>query len=326
MTGTQAPPRRNTALPWVALVLVYLFWGSTYLGIRVAVETIPPFTMAGTRYLLAGALLYPVARRRSREGAPTGRQWRAAAGVAILLLVGGNGLVTFGEQTVASGIAALLVATVPLWMVLFDRFTGAVRLRWQLIVGLLLGLVGIALLVRPWTSNDIDPTGSVIILTAAMLWALGSVRSRNADLPTDPLVSTGLQMLLGGAALTALGLATGEWSDLDVGAISASSYWGVAWLVGPGSIIGFSAYVYALRTLPTPTVATYAYVNPVVAVVLGWAILGESHTVHSIAGGAVIAIAVVMIVTYRSRSQATNENAAPIAAIMEDDSDDLDRH
>lgn len=287
-------------LPWVALAAVYLFWGSTYLGIRIAVETMPPFTMAGSRYLIAGALLYPFARRRARTSTVTREHWIGAAVVGGLLLVGGNGLLTYGEQTVPSGIAALLVATVPLWMVLLDRASGRQRLRAPVTAGLLLGLAGIALLVRPWADPEVDRPGALIILVASMLWAIGSLRSRSATLPQDPLVATGMQMLAGGAMLVLLGAVTGELGRLEVSGISWASVGAFTWLVGPGSIVAFSAYVYALRTLPTATVATYAYVNPVVAVVLGWVILDEQHTVGTLGAGAVIAIAVVLIVRVRT--------------------------
>ncbi|MFA9429952.1 EamA family transporter [Egicoccus sp. AB-alg2] len=301
------PPRaRGRALPWVALVAVYVLWGSTYLGIKVAIETLPPFTMAGVRFLLAGTLLYPLARRRPAAARPTRRQWAAAAGVGVLLLVGGNGLVTFAEQTIPSGIAALLVATVPLWMVALDRLTGGGRLRWQVVAGLVLGSAGVLLLVRPWegVGGEIDAVGAGIVLIGSLSWAIGSLRARTAPLPPEPLQGTAMQMLVAGVVLLLLGAATGEPADVRVGEVSAASLAALAWLVGAGSIVAFSAYGYALRTLPTATVATYAYVNPIVAVALGWAILGERLSGQTLLAGAVIAVAVVLIVTFRTRPAA----------------------
>jgi drug/metabolite transporter (DMT)-like permease len=197
-----APTARRIPTPWIALVCVYVLWGSTYLGIRVAVESFPPFVMAGVRFLLAGAILYPIARRRAGGPPPTREQWLGVGSVALALLVGGNGLLSYAEQTVPSGVAALLVATVPLWLVLFDRLRGAARLRRQARVGLALGLAGIALLVRPWTVPQVDRVGALVVLVASVLWALGSIRSRSAAAPADGLVATGMQMLVGGAALT----------------------------------------------------------------------------------------------------------------------------
>lgn len=294
-----APTARRIPTPWLALVAVYVLWGSTYLGIRVAVESFPPFTMAGVRFLLAGAILYPVARRRAGGPPPTREQWLGAGSVAVLLLVGGNGLLSYAEQTVPSGVAALLVATVPLWLVLFDRLRGAARLRTQTRVGLALGSVGIVLLVRPWTVPEVDRLGAAVVLVASASWALGSIRSRSAAAPTDGLVATGMQLVVGGAVLALLGSVTGEWPRVDLASASIGSIVAVGWLVVPGSIVALTAYNHALRTLPMSTVATYAYVNPVVAVVLGWVVLHERHGALTLVAGAVIASAVVLIVTTR---------------------------
>lgn len=312
--GVPGASRWRVPTPWVALVCVYVFWGSTYLGIRVAVESFPPFTMAGVRYLLAGAILYPIARLRRGGPPPTRQQWLGAASVAGLLLVGGNGLLSYAEQTVPSGVAALLVATVPLWLVLLDRVRGAARLRPLTRAGLALGLVGIVLLVRPWTTPEVDRVGALVVLVASVLWALGSIRSRSAPAPSDGSVATGMQMLVGGLALLTLGTVTGEWARVDLASASWASVAAVAWLVVPGSIVALTAYNHALRTLPTSTVATYAYVNPVVAVALGWVLLGERHEPTTLLAGAVIAVAVVIIVSRPRVRPAAATSSVPASA------------
>jgi drug/metabolite transporter (DMT)-like permease len=295
--------RRPRILAWAALFSVYLVWGSTYLAIRVAVETIPPFLMAGVRYLIAGVVLYPFARYHAGRNMdrPSAAHWRAATIIGALMLLGGNGLVSWAEQTVPSGIAALLVATVPIWLVLLDRVMGKARAGWIAIGGLLLGLVGVALLVMPAGPQRVHLAGAVGVLSAAFFWALGSLYSRSAPQPSSSLLSTSMQMLSGGAVLFVVAFAAGDFSRLDLGRVSIESILGVAWLIGPGSIIGMTSYIYVLKKLPTSTVGTYAYVNPIVAVFLGWVILDEVVTLQTLVGGAVILLAVVLTVAAQAR-------------------------
>ncbi|MGH9195891.1 MAG: EamA family transporter [Acidimicrobiia bacterium] len=303
-TTDQSPLRGGTShgpLAWLSLVAVYIFWGTTYLAIRVAVETLPPFLMAGVRYLIAGAVLYPFVRKSApdRVDPPRTKQWKAAALIGLLLLVGGNGLVSWAEQTVPSGIAALMVGAIPIWFVSLDRIFGKAKVSWQAVVGIVVGFGGVAILVRPTATHSIDLFGAAALVLAPLFWAIGSLYSRSAPLPSNSLKATALEMLFGGLWLVALGGLVGEWSQLDVTAVSVRSLMGLLWLIGPGSLIGFAAYTYALMKLPTSTVGTYAYVNPVVAVFLGWLILSEEITLQTIAGGAVIVGAVALTVTGR---------------------------
>jgi drug/metabolite transporter (DMT)-like permease len=254
------------------LLIVYVFWGGTYLGIRVAVETIPPFLMAGTRFLLAGTAVYLFAflsgARRPRK-----EHWIDAGIVGALLLLGGNGIVSWAEQRVSSGLAALLVATVPLWMMLLGLLRKNVRKPNSLSVfGLLLGFIGIAVLMAPsrGDSGNINPTGSIALLVAAFFWALGSQYSREARLPESPLLSVGMQMIVGGVLLLLVSGLLGEWSRLEIARISKRSVIGMSYLVLFGSIAAYSAYIWLLKNADPIWVSTYAFVNPIVAVFLGW--------------------------------------------------------
>ncbi|MER0247190.1 EamA family transporter [Streptomyces sp. HSW2009] len=290
-------PGVRPLLPWLALVTVWLLWGSTYLGIQLAVDTIPPLLMAGFRFLTAGAVLIAFVGPRHARGAerPTGRQLRSALIVAALLLVGGNGLLSIGETEVDSGLAALIVATVPVWMVVIHAAVTRTRITLAMGLGLLLGTVGVGLLVGG-PGARVDAGGAVLVLIGSLSWATGSVYARTAPLPKHPLVVAALQMLIGGVLLIAIGAVAGEFGRLDPGAISAASIGGFCWLVVAGSMVAFTAYGYANTHLPNDTMATYAYVNPVVAVALG-ALLGDERlSPHLLLGGAVIVSAVVLIV------------------------------
>jgi drug/metabolite transporter (DMT)-like permease len=281
-----------------ALGTVYVVWGSTYFGIRVAIETIPPMSMAALRFLVAGGLLYAWAvRRGDREGDRPGLvQWAAAAVVGASLLAAGNGAVTWGEQRIPSGIAALLIASVPLWMSLLGRVALAERLSWAALLGLALGFGGLVLLVRPSGTSRLDPLATVVVLGGALAWASGSVWSRRAPLPRRPLVATGMEMLAGGAVLAVAAVAGGEPGRIRLGEISASSMLAVAYLVVFGSLIAFTAYVWLLRNVRASVAATYAYANPVVAVALGAALGGEPLTGRTLVAGAVILTGVALIV------------------------------
>ncbi|WP_167736049.1 EamA family transporter [Nocardioides sp. 503] len=313
MTQTASPLRPLASspgwLPWTSLLVVYVVWGSTYLAIAIGVETVPPLLLAGTRYLVAGALMYAVVSRRRGPAAPAAgpdaprrvRQWAAAAVVGVMTLSIGNGGVSVAEQSVPSGVAALLVATVPLWMIVADRVlngrhVGAVRGA-----ALAVGLVGVAVLVHPGGGGVGSTSGLVILLVGSASWGFGSVVSGRLSLPADPLHSAALQMLTGGAALLAAAVVTGELGDLDAGHVSLRSLLALAYLVGPGSLLALTAYVVALRTLPTTTVATYAYVNPVVAVVLGALVLSEPVTAHLLVGAAIVTLGVAASLLARPR-------------------------
>lgn len=292
-------------LPWAALAVVYLVWGSTYLAIRVGVETLPPLLLAATRYLVAGAVLYPVAvrlgdRAARRTDRPGRHQWLAAAVIGTLLLAGGNGGVSYAEQTVSSGLAALLVATVPLWMVGADRLVNGKPVGRPAAGALVVGLIGVAILAGPGDASG-ALKGQVVLLLASASWGLGSVLSGRLALPARPLVGAAMEMLTGGAVLLVAAAATGEFARLHLDQVSTGSLVALLYLIGPGSLLALSAYVLALQRLPTSTVATYAYVNPVVAVALGAFILGEVITVPTIIGATVVLTAVALTLMARPR-------------------------
>lgn len=294
---------RRSALPAVAaLAVVYVVWGSTYLGILVAIESLPPFVMAFLRFGLAGALLFAWSIRRGDAAGdrPTRRQWGSAALLGGLLLVGGNGAVTWAEQFISSGLAALLIATLPLWMAVFARLLEGQRLAAQAVVGLVLGFAGVALLVRP-TAGASTLIGTFAVLGGAMSWAWGSLWSRRLDLPSRPLVATSMQMLMAAAIFAVLATLGGEWGRVDPAAVSGRSLAALAYLVVFGSILAFSAYVWLLRNVRTSVVSTYAFVNPVVAVMLGWSIAGELVDTRMLVAGGIVVLAVALIVTAPKR-------------------------
>ncbi|HVD15946.1 MAG TPA: EamA family transporter [Actinomycetota bacterium] len=296
-TTTERAPRLGLVI--LALGTVYLVWGSTYFGILIAIRTIPPMSMAALRFTVAGGLLYAWAvRRGDREGDRPGlAQWAAAAVVGTALLAAGNGAVTWAEQRIPSGIAALLIASVPLWMSILGRVLLAERLSWLAVVGLAVGFAGLVLLVRPSGTDRLDLTATVVVLGGALAWASGSVWSRRAPLPRRPLVTTGMEMLAGGAVLAVASVVGGEPARIRFAEISVSSVLAVAYLVVFGSLVAFTAYVWLLRNVRTSVVGTYAYVNPVVAVALGAVLGGEPVTGRALLAGAVILAGVALIVT-----------------------------
>jgi drug/metabolite transporter (DMT)-like permease len=288
-TGTQAA---SSLAIWSALLAVYIIWGSTYLAIRFAVETMPPFLMAGSRFLIAGTLLYAWRRARG-DSAPTRLEWRSAAIVGILLLAGGNGGVVWAEQRVISGVAALLIGTTPLWMTLMDAlWPGGRRPDRRAIAGVVIGFAGIVVLIGPaqfaGSTQRIDLPGAVMVIVAAVIWAGGSLYGRKAALPASPLLGTGMEMLAGGAALVLMGVVSGELGRLTLDEISTPSLLGWAYLIVAGSWGGFAAYTWLLRVAPTPLVSPYAYVNPVVAVLLGYLLAGEPLTPRVLFAAAII--------------------------------------
>jgi drug/metabolite transporter (DMT)-like permease len=296
----EARPARLRA--WIALVIVWIVWGSTYLGIRATVETIPPLLSAGTRFVVAGGLMVLIARVRLAGEWPgvTWRQLRSACIVGGLLLTGGNGLVSVGETRLASGLAALIVATVPSWMVVMNSAATRTRPTRAVVVALVLGAIGVAVLMGG-PGGELDLGAALLVLIAAVLWAAGTVYARSAPLPRDLLLTTALEMLAGGALLLVLAGARGEFLRLSLAAISLRSAIGLAWIIFAGAMVGFTAYIYANSQLPSETVGTYAYVNPVVAVALGALVDQEPVTFNVLLGGAIIVSSVVIIVRWRAR-------------------------
>jgi drug/metabolite transporter (DMT)-like permease len=307
-TAPTRPPERGTI--WLGLLVLYVVWGSTYLGIAIAVETIPPFLMAAVRFGIAGTVLMTWSLLRARRAfvAPTRREWRDTIIVGTLLLGGGMGMVAFGEQTIPSGVAALLIAMMPVWVAIFGRAFLGERLPRIAAVGIVVGFVGVAILVGPTIlgqAGSLDPLGLAAIIVSPIAWSLGSLyASHRATLPRQPLVATGTQMLAGGAVLALMAGVTGEFGRFDAAAVSRDSIGALAYLTVIGSLLAFTAYGWLLRVAPLPLIATYAYVNPVVAVILGAAVRHEPIDPRTLVAGAVIIGAVALIVTARGRMRA----------------------
>jgi drug/metabolite transporter (DMT)-like permease len=297
--ATPVPP--SAARIWAALLAVYVVWGSTYLAIRVAVETLPPFLMAGVRHLTAGLVLYAFAiRRGDREGdRPTWAGWRAAAVVGAALLLGGNGGVVWAEQYVSSGLAALFVSTLPIWMAVLDRVVYGQPIAPRVFGGLVLGFGGVALLVGRVETGGAEPWSALALLGASLCWASGSLYARTAPLPRRPLVGTAMQMLVGGVCLLVVGVLTGEPAQLHADAFTPQAVGAVIYLTLAGSLVGFTAYVWLLGVAPISLISTYAYVNPVVAVLLGWLVLDEPLNARLAVAGTAIVLAVALIATAR---------------------------
>ena len=302
-------PRTQILLAFLA---VYTIWGSTYLAIRFAVATMPPFLMAGVRFLIAGSILYLWLRLRGAER-PKLIHWRSALVIGALLLLGGNGGVSWAEVHVPSGLAALLVAAVPLWMALFDWLRpGGIRPTGLTLLGLLIGFAGVALLASQAEASGTGPQliGILALLVATCCWAIGSLYARSAPVPAMPLLGTGMEMLAGGAALVLVAGVTGEFGQVHFAAISLKSLLALAFLIIFGSLIGYSSYVWLLRHVSAARVSTYAYVNPVVAVFLGWAFASEPITWVTLVSAAVIISSVALITISRGR-RAQSQSATP---------------
>jgi drug/metabolite transporter (DMT)-like permease len=289
-----APAAAPAWLVWAALWVVYLVWGSTYLAIRVMVETVPPLLGAGVRFTVAGAVMLAVLAAH-RSVRPTRAQLLSALFIG-LLLPGANAVVTLAEQEVPSSVAALLIASVPLWVLVMRRAAGEPVSRAG-IVAVLVGFAGVALLLRPGEqSGDATVVGLAACVLAAVMWASGSFASPRVRLPGDPLVSTGWQMLLGGTVIVAVGLVAGEAGEVDLEAFSTRSVIALAYLIVFGSWLAFTAYAWLLQNAPISKVSTYAYVNPVVAIVLGFLILDEVVTPITLVGATIIVVAVALVV------------------------------
>jgi drug/metabolite transporter (DMT)-like permease len=298
----------------LALITVYLVWGSTYLAIAVANRSLPPLLMLSARFLIAGALLYGWSLWRGDVAAerPGRRQWLSAGVVGALLLFVDTGGVAWAEQRVASGTTALLVASVPLFIALIDRAVFGIRLGLGAVAGIGTGLLGVGLLVGP--SAHIDTLGAAVILVASFAWAAGSVYARVAPLPRKPVLSAAMQMLSAGVLLGVAGLAMGEGSRVHLGAMSSASLAAFAFLIVFGSLVAFTVYAWLLKNASTTLLSTYAYVNPAVAVFLGWALVGEHVGSKEIAAGIVILSSVALLVfgrAARTDAEPTSESLAP---------------
>lgn len=284
---------------WIALLALYIVWGSTYLAIRFTVETIPPFLSAGMRFLVSGIILF-VWRRAAGDALPTVRQWRSSAIVGIFLLLGGNGLVSVAEQYVPSGISALILGSMPLWMVSIEAVRpGGVKPNWLTILGLLIGFGGIFLLVGPaeltGAGHTLKPLGVGALLAAAFLWSVGSIYSRNVDMPSSSLMSTAAQMLTGSVVLFAVSALIGEWNNFSFSKVALNSWLGLSYLIAVGSLIGFVSYGWLLQNAPVSLVATYAYINPLVAVFLGAWLADEIVNTRILLAGLIIIGSVLLI-------------------------------
>ncbi|MFL5638248.1 MAG: EamA family transporter [Gemmatimonadaceae bacterium] len=286
-----------------AFASIYLVWGSTYLAIRYAVETIPPFLMGGLRFVISGAFLYAWARYRGAPR-PSRLHWRNAIIAGGFLLLGGNGAVVWAEQFVPSGLTALLVSILPFWLVIIEWIRPPRRRpSVAVLIGLVLGFLGIIVLVglgELGGRGDIRPLGALVLILGSLSWAIGSFWSRDAQLPESGLLTTGMEMLGGGALLLVVGVMTGELSDFDMQRVSSESMVGLAYLVTFGSLLGFTSYIWLLDKVSPARLGTYAYVNPIVAVLLGWAIAGEKLSARTAVAAVIVICAVALITTARS--------------------------
>jgi len=300
------PARTSPALLGAGLATIYVVWGTTYLGIRVGVETIPPFLLSGVRYVLAGLLLFGWVALRGglSAGWPTRRQWLSAVLTGTGLVAFGNGLISWGEQYLPSGSAALFIATVPLWMTALDRVFHKVPIRPAAAVGLGIGLGGLAVLVGPAAIRGGDLVPRLACLLAALGWAAATVYSRSAPFPNNPFQVAGMQMSAGGVVVLLVSLVSGDAARLNPAAVSVRSELAFFYLLFVGAILGFGVYMWLVKVAPLQLLGTYAYVNPLVAVILGHFLLGEQVTLQTMIGGGVIILGVALIVATQTRGGA----------------------
>lgn len=307
----------NLILLIAAFAAVYILWGSTYLAIKYAIETLPPFLMAGSRFVFAGAVLMIWARFSKDYERPKAAHWRTSFIVGTLLLLGGNGGVVFAQHYISSSLAALLVATEPFWIVLLSwLWLGKSRPNLKTILGIAVGFFGVWLLINGQTTNttsigSMQFFGAIAVMLAALSWATGSIYGLRAPVPKSAVLSAGMQMFSGGLVLLAVSLILGEWSNFNIAQVSANSLFGVIYLIIFGSLIGFTAYSWLLKNAQPAMVSTYAYVNPIIAVFLGWLIAGESFTGQMLLGAGVIVGSVVLI-TSRDRGNNDTEERLEI--------------
>lgn len=319
ITKTNYSSRRALILLIAAFAAVYIFWGSTYLAIKYAIETLPPFLMAGARFVFAGSILYIWARLSKDYEKPRAEHWRTSLIVGTLLLLGGNGGVVFAEHYISSSLAALLVATEPFWIVLLGwLWLKGARPNLKVALGLIVGFLGVWLLISGQNASgaassaaggSMQIISTIVIIGAALSWALGSIYGLRSPVPKSALLTAGMQMISGGAVLLLVSLLAGEWSTFSIAQVSANSWFGLVYLIIFGSLVGFTAYSWLLKNAPPAMVATYAYVNPVIAVFLGWLIAGESFTGQMLLGAGVIVGSVVLITSQnKDEKEVATEN------------------
>ncbi|MEZ5427606.1 MAG: EamA family transporter [Pyrinomonadaceae bacterium] len=308
--------QRNLILLGAAFAAIYIFWGSTYLAIKYAIETLPPFLMAGSRFLIAGLIMYLWASFSKDFERPKPVHWKTSLVVGTLLLLGGNGGVVFAEHYISSSLAALLVATEPFWIVLLGwLWLKGARPNLKVVLGLAIGFFGVWLLISGQTpatagaSGSVHVFGTLAVILAAFSWAAGSIYGLRSPTPKSSLLTAGMQMISGGAVLLLVSLVTGEWSKFNIAEVSANSWFGVVYLIIFGSLVGFTAYSWLLKNAQPAMVATYAYVNPVIAVILGWLIAGESFTGQMLLGAGVIIGSVVLITSHDKNKGGSTSNA-----------------
>lgn len=321
------PARKKVVL---AFASIYLIWGSTYLAIYYGVETIPPFFLGGTRFILAGSILYAWMLAHGHPH-PSMAQWRAAGLIGGLLFLGGNGALCWAETRVPSGVASLVVSTIPIWMVLITHTQHKVkhenaRLSKRVVAGLVVGVVGIVLLIGPSQilgHGGVDRIGAAALLLGSLSWAIGSLYSPKVGLPKSTMTAAAMEMICGGVLLVLFGLLTPERSAFSIDAISARSALSFIYLIAVGSLVGFTSYNWLLTHSTPARVSTYAYVNPVVAVFLGWAIAGEAVTTRTLAAAALVVAAVALIITHREQVPTPHAGPAPVLAIEEEETPPL---
>ena len=298
--------RKNLIVLIAAFFAVYVIWGSTYLAIKYSIETLPPFLMAGTRFAVAGTILFFSARFTKDYERPTFEHWKTAAIVGIFLLLGGNGAVVIASKYIPSSMAALLVATEPLFVVMLSwLWLGNARPNWRVAAGLLIGFVGVYLLIAGKSSTGgttayTEWFGYAAMILGALSWAVGSIYGLKGSTPRSSLLTSGMQMLAGSVSLFIVGLIRGEHMTFDAAAVSSNSIFALFYLIVFGSLMGFTAYSWLLKNAQPAMVATYAYVNPVIAVILGWSIAGESLTAQMLIGAFVIVASVILITANKS--------------------------
>lgn len=307
--------KRVSLLLIAAFAAVYIFWGSTYLAIKYAIETLPPFLMAGARFAVAGSILLIWGWFSADYEKPTRAQWRTSLIVGSLLLLGGNGCVVFAEHYISSSLAALLVATEPFWIVLLSwLWLKKERPNLKVVSGLAIGFVGVWLLINGQgakgaaNSDSMQSFGAVVVIIAALSWATGSIYGLRAPVPKSSLLTAGMQMFAGGSVLLLVSGLSGEWTQFNIAEVSKNSWLGPIYLIVFGSLIGFTAYSWLLKNAPPALVATYAYVNPIIAVFLGWLIAGESMTPQMLVGAAVIVGSVALITSTNSENKKLEES------------------
>jgi drug/metabolite transporter (DMT)-like permease len=299
-------PKRSIVLLIAAFAAVYVLWGSTYLAIKYVIETLPAFISTGARFLIAGATLFLAGRFSKDYERPTFTQWRASFVVGALLFLGGTGGVVMSEHHITSSLAALLVATEPFWIVILSwLWLKGQRPNSRVALGLLLGFIGVYLLIGGNSTGQAGNgtnqlLGTVLVIAASFCWATGSIYGMRAPVPKSPILAAGMQMLAGGSLLLLAGTLMGEWTNFEITAVSINSWLGLAYLLVFGSLIAFTAYSWLLKNAQPAMVATYAYINPVIAVILGWAIAGESFTAQMSIGAGVIVGSVVLITSQSS--------------------------